>query len=287
MSDALMRHDGLTAGLDSGALRDWTCLHAWSVRRRSSVAALIAMLAALSAGAVCVEADLTGVRAARGELDTAERKLADAQRAVARLPALRLAASEAPRGPRESTAADDVRRVSNLTSTSGLTLVTLEPSAPGGTGAETFRPMKFAAQGGFAQLRAFLTGLSAQPGLVVPAELAIKRNGEGLSIAATLQVFDDLPPLQLDDTDDDRDEAVSDPFVSGVAGGTGKSALRLAGVIQGGTGIVALVESASGTEAVRAGQAFAGARVEHVLPSRVVLTSGGRNQILTWAEEAK
>lgn len=287
MSDALMKHEGLTSGLDSGALRDWMRLHAWSVRRRSGVAAAIAMLAALSAGAVCVEADLTGVRAARGELDAAERKLADAQRAVGQLPALRLAVSEAPRGLRESTAADDVRRVSNLISTSGLTLVTLEPSAPGGTGAEAFRPMKFAAQGGFTQLRAFLTGLEAQPGLVVPDELAIKRHGEGLSVAATLQVFDDLPPLQLDDTDDDWDGEASDPFASSVADGSGKSALRLTGMIQGSAGTVALVESASGTEAVRAGQAFAGAHVESVLPSRVVLTSGGKSQLLTWAEEAK
>jgi hypothetical protein len=286
MSDALMNHEGLTSDLESGALRDWMRLHAWSARRRSGVATAIAMLAALGAGIVCVEADLTGVRAARAKLDTAERKLADARRAVAQLPVLRLAVPEGLRGRLESTAADDVRRVSSLISASGLTLVTLEPSAPGGTGAETYRAMKFAAQGGFAQLRAFLTGLAAQPGLVVPADLAIKRRAEGLSIAATLQVFDDLPPLRLDDTHA-RDGAASDPFAGGIADGPGKSALRLAGVIQGGAGIVATVESASGTEAVRAGQAFAGARVEGVLPSRVVLTSGGKRQLLTWAEEAK
>lgn len=287
MSDALMMHEGLTARAGSGPLRDWTSLHAWTVRRRSGVAAAIAVIAALSAGVACVETDFSGVQAARRQLDDAERKLAEAQRAVGRLPAIRQAASGVPHGFRESSAADDVRRVSELTSTSGLTLVTLEPSAPGGAGAETFRPMKFVAQGSFAQLRAFLTGLAAQPGLVVPDELAIKRNGEGLAIAATVQVFDGLPPIELDTADDDQDGVLTDPFASSTADGTGSGALRLTGVLQDRTGIVALVESASGTQAVRAGQVIGGARVAHVLPSQLVFTEGGKTQILTWAEETK
>jgi hypothetical protein len=287
MNDALMMHEGLTARAGSGALRDWVRLHAWSARRRSGVAAVIAVIAALSAGVVCVETDFSGLLAARRQLDDAERKLAEAQSAVGRLPAIRRAASSIPQDFRESTVADDVRRVSELTSTSGLTLVTLEPSAPGGTGAETFRPMKFVAQGGFEQLRAFLTGLAAQPALVVPAELAIKRNGEGLAIAATVQVFDGLSPIRYDATGGDRGGVPSDPFAGGTADGTGKGALRLTGVLQDSTGIVALVESASGTQAVRAGQVIGGVRVEHVLPSHLVFTEGGKRQILSWAEEAK
>lgn len=287
MSDALMTHEDSTARQGGGSLRTWTRLHAWSVRRRTGVAAAIAVIAALTTGAVCIGDDLSGVRTARKALHDAERKLADAQVAVARLPALRQAVSSVPGSFHESSAADDVRRVSELTSTSGLALVTLEPLAPGGAGAETFRPMKFAAQGGFAPLRAFLAGLAAQPGLVVPAELAIKRNGEGLSIASTLQVFDGLPPVQLGAAGGDRDGPASDPFASSAADGPGKGALRLTGVLQDRAGIVALVETASGTQAVRAGQTFAGARVEHVLPSRVVFASGGKSQIVTWAEEAK
>ncbi|RQH02917.1 hypothetical protein [Paraburkholderia dinghuensis] len=287
MSDALMMHEGLTARPGSGWLRDWMRLHAWSVRRRSGVAAVIAVIAALSAGVVIVEADLLGVRTARTELDDTEHKLADAQRVVARLPAIRQAVSGVPRGSRESTAADDVRLVSELTSTAGLTLVTLEPSAPGGAGAEAFRSMKFAAQGSFAQLRAFLAGLATQPVLVLPGDLTIKREGEGLSIAATVQVFDGLPPIQLDATSGDRNGVATDPFTSSATDGSGKGALRLTGVLQDRASIVALVESASGTQAVRAGQVFGGVRVEQVLPSRVVFTEGGKSQILTWAEEAK
>ncbi|WP_233864906.1 hypothetical protein [Paraburkholderia adhaesiva] len=287
MSDALMMHEGLTARQGNGSLRDWMSLHAWSVRRRSGVAAAIAVIAALSAGAVLVETDPLGVRAARTELDDAEHKLADAQRVVARLPELRLAASEVPQGSRESTAADDVRLVSELTSAAGLALVTLEPSAPGGAGAETYRSMNFAAQGNFAQLRAFLAGFATQPVLVLPAELAIKRDGGGLSIAATVQVFDGLPPIQLDATSGDRNGVATDPFTSSAADGSGNGALRLSGVLHDSKGIVALVESASGTQAVRAGQLFGGVRVEQVLPSRVVFTEGGKSQILTWAEETK
>jgi hypothetical protein len=287
MSDAVMLHGGTAARERSGALRDWTTLHAWSVRRRAGVAAAIAMVAVVSASAVCIEADLAGVRAARNELADAEGRLADAQRTVARLPAIREAASGAMQGSRESTPADDVRRLSELTSTSGLTLVTLEPSAPGGAGAESFRSMKLVAQGGFAQLRAFLGGLATQHALTVPAELAIKRNGDGLSIAATLQIFEGLPPLQLDATGGGRDGTASDPFANATADGAGTGALRLSGVLQDGAGIVALIESASGTQAVRAGEMFGGVRVEHVLPSRVVFAAGGKSQVLTWTEETR
>jgi hypothetical protein len=287
MSDAAMLHEDWGARERSGSLRDWMNLHAWSVRRRLGVAAAISAIVGVSAGAVCIEADLLGVRAARSELDDAERELADAQRVVARLPAIRASSSGMSRGVRESTAADDVRRVSELTSKSGLVLVTLEPSAPGGAGAETFRSMKFVAQGGFPQLRAFLAGLAAQPALVVPAELAIRRNGDGLSIAATVQVFDALPPVQADATGAGSNAAASDPFASGAADGSGNGGLRLAGVLQDGAGIVALIESASATQAVRAGQMFGGVRVEQVLPSRVVLAGGGKSQVLTWAEEIR
>lgn len=286
MSDAVMLHEGWVMRERSGALRDWMNLHAWSVRRRSGVAAVIAVIAAMSACAVYIEADLPGVRAAARELDGAERKLADAQHVVARLPAIRAAASGELHGSHESTAADDVRRVSELTSTSGLTLVTLEPSASGGAGAETFRSMKFAAQGSFAQLRAFLDGLATQPALVVPSDLAIRRDGDGLSIAATMQVFDALPPVTLDAATGGRDGAASDPFAS-AAVGAGKGALRLSGVLQGGAGIVALVESASGTQAVRAGEMLGGFRVKQVQPSRVVFTAGGERQVLTWIEETR
>jgi hypothetical protein len=285
MNDVVMLHEGWGARERSGTLRGWMNLHAWSVRRRLGVAAAISAIVGVGAGAVCIEADLLGVQAARSEMDDTERKLADAQRVVERLPAMRAATAGISRGSRESTAADDVRRVSELTSKSGLVLVTLEPSAPGGAGAETFRSMKFVAQGGFAPLRAFLAGLAAQPALVVPAELAIKRNGEGLSIAATVQVFDALPPVQVDAAGADREAAPSDPFASGAADGSGNGALRLAGVLQDGTGIVALIESASGTQAVRTGQMFGGVRVEQVLPSRVVLAGGGKSQVLTWAGE--
>jgi len=290
MTGAMVNHDDRLMRANSGIARDWLSVHAWSARRRAMVAATIATAAALGAGTACVEADLAGERAARTALASAQRTLADAQRAAARLPALRQSVSLAPRSVGEGSAAEDVRRVSKLTSTVGLTLVTLEPAAQDGTGTQRFRPMKLVAQGSFAQLRAFLAGLSAEPGLVVPEDLVIKRDGDGLSIAATLQVFDGLPPLQPLPLDGRRDALVaqtSDPFTSDAADGAGGGALRLAGVIHDRAAIVALVETASGTQAVRTGQAFEGGRITGVLSSGVVFATGGRSQTLTWSQEAK
>ncbi|MFC5431315.1 hypothetical protein ACFPTO_21290 [Paraburkholderia denitrificans] len=291
MSGVLMTHHGLTAYVGFEALRDWMRVHAWSVRRRTGVAAALALTAALSAGVACVAVDFVGVRAARSELHEAEHALADAQRAVARLPvltqSLRQAGSGATYGNLKNSAADEVRRVSGLTANAGLALSTLEPSGSGGAGAESFQAMKLVAQGSFSQVRAFLAGLSMQPELVVPGELTIKRNGERLSVAATLQVFDGLPPAQPGTTGSVSDRVTFDPFANSIADGTGDGSLRLTGVLQDRAGRIALIESASGTKAVQVGQMFAGARVERIETSRVVLTSGGTSQTLTWAEEVK
>ncbi|WP_296659049.1 hypothetical protein [Paraburkholderia sp.] len=291
MSGVLTTHHDLSAYTGLAALRDWMRLHAWSVRRRTGVAAVLALMAALSAGVACVAVDFVGVRAARSELHEAEHTLADAQRAVARLPVLKLsrrqAGSDVTYGNRKGSAADELRRISGLTSHAGLALSTLEPSGSGGAGAESFQAMKLVAQGSFSQVRAFLAGLSVQPELVVPDELTIKRHGERLSVAATLQVFDGLPPVQSGTTGSVSDRATFDPFANSVADVTGNGALRLTGVLQDRMGRIALIESASGTNAVQVGQMFEGARVERIETSRVILTSGGTTQTLTWAEEMK
>ena len=287
MSDAIVAHDEGLLPPRSAKLRDWLSVHAWSGRQRSVVVAAIAATAALGAGTVCVEADLVGLQAARRELADAERGFADAQRAVARLPLLRQAVSAAPRSAGDGTAADDVRRVSELTSAAGLTLVTLEPLPPAGAAALLFRPMKLVAQGGFAQVRAFLAALAKQPGLVVPDDLSIQRDGDGVSLAATLQVFDGLPPMPFDEPRPPLMAGAADPFAGGAGDGMGGGALRLAGVMEDRARVVALIETAAGTEAVQAGQTFAGGRVERVQSSGVVLTFGGQTQTLAWRQEAK
>lgn len=289
MSGAVMRQAGLPVQRDRGALRGWMQLHAWGVRRRRGVFVTVAVLTAAVAFEVCIEWDVAGLRAAESGLADIERTLAEAQRTVARLPALKeAAASKGALRNSTGSAAEDIHRVSRLTAATGLALLSLEPSASGGTGAESFRALRLAAQGDFAQLGSFLAGLSAASGLIVPTEVAIKRNVESLSIAATLQVFDGLPPVSVAELPGEDDEGeVLDPFASRFGGVASEGSQRLAGVIQDRSSIVALIEAASGTEAIQAGQAFGGGRVVQVAPSRVVLSSGPTNQTLTWAREAK
>lgn len=286
MSDMLLTHDSFAVIPRGGSLRDWLRLHTWSARRRIAVAASIAFVAALSVVALDLTADLAGVRAAQTGVDDAARKLAEAQRDVARLPMLRAEVGTQEVPLHEGTDADDVRRISELISASGLALLALAPEQSATNGAKPLRSMKLVAQGRFAQLRAFLGALAEKPGIIVPADLTITRTGESVSIGATLQLFGALAPLSVDDAAN-QDSTIHDPFAGGTIRGAGKGELRLAGMLQDRAGIVALVESPSGTEAVRAGQSVMGARVEHIEPSRIVVASAGNRATLTWPEDEK
>jgi type II secretory pathway component PulM len=276
-------------GVNGHALRNWTLPHAWSLRQRCSVFVATAALVAILAGVACTTWDLAGLRAAETQLTDAQRMRSEVQRSVERLPALRAAGAsrQTPRVQANSVA-DDIRSVSGSASRSGLSLLSLEPSATGGTDAGAFRTLKLAAQGSFAQLRGFLAGLAEAPGLIVPVDIAIKRaGGDGLSLSAALQVFDRLPALPLVTPADGDDDSQFDPFADRFAAGVGAGALRLAGIMQDGAAIVALVETPLGTEAVRAGQSFGGGRVERVAPTHVVLSSSAGSQTLNWVEAAK
>jgi len=179
------------------ALRAWSMLYAWSPRRRLGAALAIAVLAGASTSGACIVWDPLGVHGARAALEDAQKRRDDARQAVARLPALRAAAARtAPRAPHVGNSADDVRRVSQLAAQSGLVLHALEPGAGGGAKAEAFRSIKLVAQGSFAQLRALLESFAREPALTVPSELAIRRTGAGVSIAATLHVYDALPAVR-------------------------------------------------------------------------------------------
>ncbi|WP_321870828.1 hypothetical protein [Paraburkholderia tropica] len=290
-------------------LRGGRPLHTWTRRRRALVAATLAMLAALLSGIACFLTDAGGAQAARSALAQGEARLADARRTLARLPALRREAEGWPRDARltgsaeseqANTSADDIRSVSRLAADAGLVLIALEPAAPGGTKAQAFRATKLAAQGGFAQLRAFLAGLAEWPELAVPADIVVRRNGSALAIAATLHVFGGLPAVAIEAADgaevaaiEERTDAARDPFASrfalaaggGAASGVqGDGALRLVGTLSERGRVLALIETADGTLAVQPGASLAGARVTGVGPERVVLSVEGATQVLNWAE---
>ncbi|WP_322008217.1 hypothetical protein [Paraburkholderia tropica] len=290
-------------------LRGGRPLHTWTRRRRALVAATLAMLAALLSGIACFLTDAGGAQAARSALAQGEARLADARRTLARLPALRREAEGWPRDARltgsaeseqANTSADDIRSVSRLAADAGLVLIALEPAAPGGAKAQAFRATKLAAQGGFAQLRAFLEGLAEWPELAVPADIVVRRSGSALSIAATLHVFGGLPAVAIEAADvaevaaiEERTDAARDPFASrfalaaggGAASGVqGDGALRLVGTLSERGRVLALIETADGTLAVQPGASLAGARVTGVAPERVVLSVEGATQVLNWAE---
>lgn len=270
-------------------LRGWTPLYEWSPRRRMAVAGVIAVAAGALATLACITSDFAGSAAAKAALAVTRREFADGQHAQRALPALRQAAAVATRsGPRPGNhSADDARYVSELAAASGISLVSLEPGAPGGHGAEAFRVIKLSAQGDFARLRAFLHRLAYAPILIVPIEAAIKRNGPNLSLAATLSVFDALPSLPGGDANDNA-ATPSDPFAANLAdGASAVDGLRLAGLLQDRTRAVALIETPHGTDAVERGGRIEDERVAHIGRLAVTLAAGGSTRELKLMEDGK
>jgi hypothetical protein len=264
----------------------WLPLHAWSGGQRRAVALAIALIAGVATSAACIVWDPLDVHAARAAQANAQKRRDEAQRALARLPALRAgAAASVSRVPYAGNSADDIRRVSQLAAQSGLVLHALEPGAAGGAKAEAFRSIKLVAQGSFAQLRALLEGFSREPALTAPSELTIRRTATGLSITATVHVYDALPALPL--TESSHEGTAADPFSRAASAGTGSEGWRLAGILEDGQHIVALVETPEGVMTAQAGQRFGDGRVIQIAPARVVVFSGGETRTLNWAERAK
>ncbi|WP_395070722.1 hypothetical protein [Paraburkholderia silvatlantica] len=268
------------------ASRGWPPLHAWSPRRRLAVDLAIAMLALATASGACIVGDPLGVRAAHEALEAAQKRDADARKVLSRLPALREAAVRTPwRAPRAGNSADDIRRISQLAAQSDLVLQVLEPGVAGGVQTEAFRSIKLVAQGTFAQLRRLLEGLAREPALTVPSELAIRRLGTGLSVSATLHIYDALPPVPLAAAS--AAAAVRDPFTQAAAAGRAEDGWRLAGILQDRQRILALVETPDGVVTAQAGESIGDARVLEVGPARVVVAARGTTRALGWAEPAK
>ncbi|MCP3725490.1 hypothetical protein M3I53_20580 [Paraburkholderia sp. CNPSo 3272] len=270
----------------SSALRGWPPLYAWSPRRRLAVGLSMAVLALAIASGACIVGDPLGVHEARAALEGAQRRHADARQVLARLPALRDAAARTTsRAPRAGNSADDIRRISQLAAQSGLVLHALEPGAGGGAQAEAFRTVNLVAQGSFAQLRGLLEGLAGEPALTVPSELAVRRTGTGLSVSATLRVYDALPPAPLAVAS--AAAAARDPFTHAAAAGRAEDGWRLAGILQDRQRIVALLETPEGVVTAQAGEAVGDARVLEIGPARVVVAAGGTTRALAWAEPAQ
>ncbi|CAD6557603.1 hypothetical protein LMG27952_06403 [Paraburkholderia hiiakae] len=285
-------HGRVSAQAGAGnTLRGWSPLHAWNARRRLAVALAIAVLACATASGACIVGDPLGMHAARTALEDAQKRYGDARQVLAGLPALRAAAAQVPSAaPSAGNSADDIRHISQLAAQSGLVLHALEPGATGGAQTEAFRSIKLVAQGSFAQLRGLLEGLAREPVLTTPSELAIARTGTGLSVLATLRVYDALPAVPLAVASSEAASpaaAARDPFAHGAAAGRAEDGWRLAGILQDRQRIVALMETPEGVVTARAGEAIGDARVLEIGPARVVVAAGGTTRALGWAEAVK
>jgi hypothetical protein len=272
--------------------------------RRATVLLAIALVVFVIGARAWNTADMDGVEASRTSLEIVQRRLAQANAAIAALPALRAAAtSTLPLRPSAArTAADDVQAISQLATHSGVTLLALEPGAPIGADADVSRPMRMTAQAGFAQLIAFLHGLSEMPMPVVPDEIsvgwpkaaALGHRGDTLAIAATLHVFGVLravsaePERRADDESGDGGDAVFyNPFSAratapGMPDAPDDRHVRLAGLLLDRTHGLALVETADGTETVEPGQYWGEECVTRIDDTGIALASraGGARRLM-------
>lgn len=279
-------------------------LDAWSQRRRWAVALLIALLVFGLGAHGWVVADLGGLEASRLALKAGSLRLADARRALAQLPALRREAAAGPialdaRPSAAWSSADDVRIVSQLAAQNGVELLTVEPGAASGAGAESGRPLQLTARTDFVHLMAFLRGLADLPVLIVPVDVTVKREGAALSVSASMRVFESLRPapsansaeaFDADslDSDDEENIVFFDPFSQPQMQAAGAlpelSPLRLVGLLRDRTRGLALLDTAAGLTAVESGELIGAERVTAVEASGITLAKGGETRMLAMLE---
>lgn len=270
-------------------------LEAWSVHRRLVVVLVVAFAAFVLGEQGLRSADLDGFDASRAALAEAQHRLTDARRAVTQLPALRDEARERARHARPAvwTSADDVRTLSALADDSGLTLVSLEPGAESGAATDTMRPVQLAARGDFAEVLQFIDGLTTLPVLVVPFDVEIRRDGNMLSVNATLQVFSRLSPVanvsSHVDADDEPEIVFYDPFSQRATGvdASVDVGLRLVGLLRDRVHALALVDTDDGPIAAEPGQQVGDARVTRIDADGLTLTTSLGARQLTFAEDAR
>jgi Tfp pilus assembly protein PilO len=277
-------------------------LAAWSRRRRWVVALLIAAVVFGLGAHGWVVADLGGVEASRTALEAATRHLADARRALAQLPALRREAAATPGAklPASWASADDVRIVSELAAQNGVSLLSVEPGATSGSGADSMRPIQITAHTDFVHLMAFLRGLSDLPVLIVPVDVTVNRDAASLAVRATLHVFSALRPVPSTatadafadeslDSDDEEDIVFFDPFLLPQMLASGEpqsdtSQLRLVGLLHDRTRGLALLDTPDGATTVVSGQQLGTERVTRLDALSITLANGGATRTLALAE---
>lgn len=282
------------AGRLGGWLAVWfSAPHAWRATHRllSAVALAAVAFAVCTHGWRATGLAGSGADDSRVTLAELERRVADARSKVESLPALRRSVQSG--HALAVSAASDTRAtaghwqaVSGLAARSGMTLRSLEPGAQSGGGAEVSRPVRLTAQTTFAAFVSFLQGVASLPSLVVPAEIRLQPTPDGLTLEATLDVFEALPaaPRVASNSPAERDDGEAwfgDPFDgTRLAVRSGMSALDLVGLMLEETRGLALFDAGGRGEIYLPGQYVAGQRLLRVDAHGVTLSSGGGTKVI-------
>jgi hypothetical protein len=139
------------------------------------------------------------------------------------------------------------------------------------------RPLHVTAQADFDHVVDFFEALASLPVLVVPEDVTLKRQGEALSINATLHSFSAIHPVRnaarrtvRDDPDAfDPDEQIVfyDPFQPAAfasAAASASSSMRLVGLLADRLRGLALIEAGDSAATLEPGQQWGDERVAHV-----------------------
>ncbi|WP_245254289.1 hypothetical protein [Paraburkholderia sp. LEh10] len=258
---------------------------AWSVRRRW-IAALSIAVATFAFGAnAWLAADMSGVQAGSEALSAVQRKLSEAERAVAQLPALRRAAP-VEHVPASWSSADDVRVISQLAANHDVALLGIEPGSMTGAGLDAMRVLHVTAQADFDHVGDFFEALASLPVLVVPEEVTLKRQGASLAISATLRSFSAIHPVRNaalpsarndpDAFDPDEEIMFYDPFLPATlapAFDRTSTSMRLVGLLADHMRGLALIETGEGAAMLEPGQRWGDEQVAHIDATGLTLAS--------------
>jgi len=275
-------------------------LEAWSVRRRAVVGSCVAVAVFTLGANAWLATDMSGAQASREALSAAQRKLGEAEAAIAQLPAMRKAATVMPM-PANWTSADDIRVISQLAARNDVKLLGIEPGVVTGSGLDAMRPLHVTAQAGFDHVVDFFEALASLPVLVVPDDVMLRRQGETLSINATLRSFSAIHPVRnaahrtvLDDPDAfDPDEEIVfyDPFQAAVLQslpGDASVSMQLVGLLADRMRGLALIETGDRAMTLEPGQQWGNERVAHVDARELTLAKRDGSMVsLTLAEAAE
>jgi hypothetical protein len=190
--------------------------------------------------------------------------------------------------------------VSELAAQNGVSLLSVEPGATSGSGADSMRPVQITAHTDFVHLMAFLRGLSDLPVLIVPVDVTVNRDAASLTVRATLHVFSALRPVPSTatadafadeslDSDDEEDIVFFDPFLLPQMLASGEpqsdtSQLRLVGLLHDRTRGLALLDTPDGATTVVSGQQLGTERVTRLDALSITLANGGATRTLALAE---